>query len=664
MLTSRGWWFLLTVLGVLLVGILGPHAPLTLLALTLLLWFLGQWLLFAVRSRLVARQLVVEREVWDERGPVDTLWAGRTFTVRVRLRLRHVLTLPHVGVADWVPFGLEYLDGATAGDGPLAANRPLELDYRVRCTAAAGSVRFEGIKVQLADFQGFFFHGTFVAGVLVCRLLPAAVDYKGRAATSKRHNLLPPPGIHRMRRPGSGTELLDLRDYLPGDPPKTIAWKVSARRDRLITKEFESDVPLRCTLFVDTSNSVRVGPVGRNALGRLLHLSAAAAQANTAARDLTGLCLFDEHTATTMRPGRTPRHLAGLINRLTEAANLAPATARAPVETLLPLAHAFAEEIYPDLLRPAVNRVPFWLPWLWPMPAERARTPTGWGHGYRWVTWALSLLPFLLIAFLFALLVDLAYDNIAVLLQRQPLVPRELLFGAFVVGLLVFYPSLLVLGRAMLSRLFAPRERRLASWRKQMAALLSARYGLAPGGLALLLEDDEQCALHLQRFLAEHRVPYPLPLYDEQGRYLFAAPAKVQVLARELLRAVGKGHDNELFVLLADLLELEEQLPPLLAAVRVALARHHQVVVICPWPPGVPRPDAGGERRRARSERLRGDLATLLEEATAERFHAGYQRVRRTFARLGVPVVCAAGEEPVPLILDRMERLRMLGRKR
>jgi uncharacterized protein (DUF58 family) len=661
MLTSRGWWFLLTVLGVLLVGILGPHAPLTLLALPLLFWFLAQWLLFAVRSRLVARHLAVEREVSDERGPVDTLWAGRTFAVSVRLRLRHLLTLPHVGVADWLPFGLEYLDGETTGDGPVASDRPLELGYRVRCTAAAGSVRFEGLKVHLADFQGFFVHVTFVPDVVICRVLPAPVDYKGRVATSKRHNLLPPPGIHRMRRPGSGSELLDLRDYLPGDPPRTIAWKVSARRDRLITKEFESDVPLRCTLFVDTSNSVRVGPAGRNALGRLVHLGGAAAQANAAARDLTGLCLFDEHGAATMRPGRTPRHLAALIRRLTEAAGLAPATAKAPVDTLLPLAHAFAEEVYPDLLRPAVNRVPFWLPWLWPMPAERARVPTAWGRGYRWVTWGLSLLPLLLLVLLAALLVDLSYDNVALLLQRPPLVPRELLFGAFVVGLLVFYPSLLVLGRAVLSRLFAPRERRLARWRKQMAALLSARYGLAPGGLALLLEDDEQCALYLQRFLAEHCVPYPLPLYDEQGRYLFAAPGKVEVLSRELLRAVGKGHDNELFVLLADLLELEEELAPLLAAVRVALARHHQVVVVCPWPPGVPLPAGRAPERPAAG---RATLAALLERATAERFHAGYQRVRRTFARLGVPVVCAAGEEPVPLILDRMERLRMLGRKR
>ena len=64
---------------------------------------------------------------------------------------------------------------------------------------------------------------------------------------------MPPPGMHRLKPTRQrGSELLDLREYRPGDPPKTIAWKASARRDMLITKEFENDVPVRCTLFLDT----------------------------------------------------------------------------------------------------------------------------------------------------------------------------------------------------------------------------------------------------------------------------------------------------------------------------------------------------------------------------------------------------------------------------
>jgi hypothetical protein len=213
--------------------------------------------------------------------------------------------------------------------------------------------------------------------------------------------------------------------------------------------------------------------------------------------------------------------------------------------------------------------------------------------------------------------------------------------------------------------LFAPGTRRLARWRKQLAAIVSARYGLAPGGLAALLEDDERCSLLLQRFLAEHDVPYPVPFYDGQGRYLFSAPAKVEVLASALAAAVGKGHDNELFVLLVDLLELDDNLGPLLRSVRVALSRHHQVMLVCPWPPGVPLPARSFEPLPHPTERApRAALLPALEEAATDRFHAAFRRLRQKFARLGVPVICAAEGEAVRLILDRMERMRMLGRRR
>src|SRR5438477_10004170 len=92
MLTSRAWWFLIIVASLFTLGAFdeqpghggrGTHWTLVLVSLTLLLWFLSEWLLFAVRVRLVLPGLRARREVHDGRGPVDTLCAGRCFRVRV-----------------------------------------------------------------------------------------------------------------------------------------------------------------------------------------------------------------------------------------------------------------------------------------------------------------------------------------------------------------------------------------------------------------------------------------------------------------------------------------------------------------------------------------------------------------------------------------------------
>ena len=60
----------------------------------------------------------------------------------------------------------------------------------------------------------------------------------------------------------------------------------------------------------------------------------------------------------------------------------------------------------------------------------------------------------------------------------------------------------------------------------------------------------------------------------------------------------------------------------------------------------------------------RKPLRVVLRNVTRRRYHAAYNRLRRAFARLGVTVVCAASDEPVPLILNRLDRLRTAGRRR
>ena len=582
MLTTRGFWFFVPTIALLAAAILLGATSLTLICVTLLLWFLAQWLLFHVRVRLTINQLSVERTLRTARGDVDSVWARQKVEVIVALINKAGIRLPYVVMTDRLPALARLREGAFCVDGPLAKETPLHLTYAIECPAP-GWLRFEGVKVQVADLQGFFTHATFVHDPRVHRVLPALVVATSHTSFVKAHNVLPLLGTHRHARPGGASELLDLRDYLPGDPPKMIAWKVSARRDRLITREFESEVPIRCTLFLDTSNSVRVGPVGETALCRLVEIAAGIAQANASERDLTGLCLFDEAGIRKLeKPGRGPKHVMRMYGILTDIAGLIPHTPCATVRSLLPVAYGLVQEIYPQWLERDVNRFPLWLPFWSPQPN--------------------STIP--------------------------PGSPRD-------------------------GTRFSPAYHREYRWRKELAAILSVHYRLGPGGRALLLEDDERCVHFLQRFLAEHQVSFPFSLYDDYGRYLFAAPEKAKVLADALLKAVTRGKDNELFVLCIDLLEMTEQLPALERAVCVARARYHQVMVVCPWPAGL---DAPGSKPQAESA---FDVQRVLQQLCMTQLHQEFAKVQRAFGRIGVPVICAAQGDTVDWILHRMRRLRV-----
>lgn len=669
-MTARGWWCLFVAGVMLIVGVLQQRTLLAVPGLALVLWIGWVWLFFRLRVTTLLRHLRLRREVADARGGLATLWAGRDYTVRVQLRLDRSGRLPYLRAVDVVPFGVRHLDGETTADGELRRDAPLELTYRIACPAP-GVARFEGLRLELSDLQGFFAHVAFLRDPVVFRILPGVLAQRGGGPTVKRRNELPPPGIHHHRQPGSGSELLDLRDYVPGDPPRTIAWKVSARRDRLITKEFESEVPVRCTLFVDVSGSVRVAspvvagadeeiaPLTFRPLDRLLDIAAGVIHAGVTVRDLTGLCLFDEHTFRIVRPERTANHRNRLLHLLGDAAALGPVAPRADPEELMPIAYALAQEVYPDLLAAEVNAMPAWLTWLVAFPVY-TRHRRGWidrlhRRNRMLLLWGTSLLPLAL----------LVVNLVAVNLGWVP----EWVRGTLGLLLVLGVPLLVLLTWCLflLGLLVSGRPRRLARWRKRLAALFVVRsqesadpHGRLPlpGGLDALLEDDDLFSAHLQQFLTDHQVPCAVPLYDDQGRYLFAAPDKIAVLGEALLQAVARGRDNELFVLLADLLDLDDRLGRLLEAVRVALARHHQVVILCPWPGGVPLP--GAPAADAEEGEGEGDdsLTVRVRRLDTERLHAAYGRIRRAFARLGVQVGCAADDASLPLVLARLERLR------
>src|SRR5262245_33185369 len=206
MLTARGWWLFLAILTALSAGLLAAASTLVLIALTLLTWFLTQWLVFAVRVRRLHGALSVARRLVDERGSVETLWARIPARVEVQLLCHRHVSLSFVAIVDRLPPLAQLEEGANFAAGPVSRDQALEATYTIECRAP-GLLRFDGLRVQTADLHGFFAHSTFVRAVKIYRVLPALANARGQIPSAKRHNLIPLLGTHPHRRAGTGSEL-------------------------------------------------------------------------------------------------------------------------------------------------------------------------------------------------------------------------------------------------------------------------------------------------------------------------------------------------------------------------------------------------------------------------------------------------------------------------
>lgn len=83
-------------------------------------------------------------------------------------------------------------------------------------------------------------------------------------------------GPHRSWARGRSLDVVDWREYQPGDDPRTIDVQAWARLDQVLVRLYEADVDLRVQLVVDTSASMGIGGKHRQAVRVAAALAVAA----------------------------------------------------------------------------------------------------------------------------------------------------------------------------------------------------------------------------------------------------------------------------------------------------------------------------------------------------------------------------------------------------
>ena len=102
-------------------------------------------------------------------------------------------------------------------------------------------------------------------------------------------------GLHRSPRKGFSVEFAEHRPYIPGDDLRYLDWKVAARTDRWVVKQFEEETNARAMIVLDVSRSMQWtgDPARLTKLAYAERLAAAIALLLIRQRDAVGLVRFD-----------------------------------------------------------------------------------------------------------------------------------------------------------------------------------------------------------------------------------------------------------------------------------------------------------------------------------------------------------------------------------
>lgn len=607
-MTKRARVLVLMALLGLCIGTIRNQVLFSLVSLSVIVWILAEWIRFRVWIDWALPRVQFQRLV-NDREEDNVLWSGRKVRMEVRVTSPRPIKI-EMRLRDFVPEMLEmvapdpvpgkrptgvetlnewnralsspvktpwladlwdrwtnqvrafFIDAETPTTRQEAFMRVGAQSTSLNYTAylpSAGRMSLPGVRLILEDMYGLFREHRFREFPKSYRVLPGYYEAGELRPTVKRNNTLPRHGIHRLQRSGMGSELLELREYVPGDPPKSIAWKVSARRDKLLTRQYESEVPVRVHLIVDGSIPTRIGGFGLRLLDQLNYVAASVAQAAVAVGDPVDCLLVDESGCQRLPWFTGDRGMLDLLKALADFSIKPPPTASAVTPYMKHMAMTLAHERYPELLDSRYNLVPF---------------------------------------------------------------------------------------------TFRNDYRR----RYRLVGVLSTLYDFSAREHAACMLSDIPLAEPLQRFLFEAGMPWMAPLLPGLDDPAQQSLQRMEGISRAMLRSIMHAHDNEVFVILADVLSAAPNFSALARTVKLAIAKHHRVAFVCPTTTFL-RPKA--EPILPASE----SVADLLQAAERTRVRDCSLELKRDLTKLGASVSFSGEQNAVRMVLAEVDTARS-GRSR
>jgi len=134
-------------------------------------------------------------------------------------------------------------------------------------------------------------------------------------------------GKHTSPDKGISVEFAEHRPYAAGDDPRTLDWRVIARSDRNVVRQYIEETNLRATLAVDVSGSMaytgnHAASIDGKALSKLeysKYLAAALAYLFIKQGDAAGLVTFDRKPLDFLRAASRPSQVRRILEILDTA---------------------------------------------------------------------------------------------------------------------------------------------------------------------------------------------------------------------------------------------------------------------------------------------------------------------------------------------------------
>ena len=524
MATSKATWILLISITGFTCAVLTRQEGFAFATLAVVIWVAVTWIRVRVKtSMLISSMSSVERVFEGLEGNI-ALNLDQSYKIRINADLPKRLGGLRVRIDDIIPTAFAIHDGFTSATFDNAGSKTISWQYQLK-PVCVGKCELPGFNLSISDPSGLFEINRFVPCSQPIMVLPFLIRPQSTVSVLKTRNQQLLAGIHRHRRPGFSAELLGIREYTKGDPPRSIAWKATAKLGKLMTCEYESEVPIRSTVLIDLSSHQFLGRPGPATADRSIASAGSIARLLLADKDPVACHVIADEKQRRISHGQGERHLTRILQSLLPVHSKSRVSESLTAEELTDRAWVNCLRRFPELLDIRVNPTSFGISnLLW----EK--------HSLSWTS----------------LLLYIATGIVPMLLYRF----ATLLWKSF-------------------------SKQQTARQREQLSYVFTQFYNLPPEAAIQMQFNDASFTKYCRTFLVDYPYAEFLPIASLNEEETIASQQNAnQTMSNVLLQSVARANDNELFVLIGTAPSHDEQISVLVESIKVALGAYHRVVFI------------------------------------------------------------------------------------
>jgi uncharacterized protein (DUF58 family) len=123
-------------------------------------------------------------------------------------------------------------------------------------------------------------------------------------------------GHRPIRWRGEGREFESLRDYVEGDDPRKIHWKATARFDRPIVQEYETEKNQIVMVLLDAGRLMTAVSEDKTKLDHALEAAVQLTHTALSSGDQAGILAFADKVISFVPPRRTPEQLQRILEEM------------------------------------------------------------------------------------------------------------------------------------------------------------------------------------------------------------------------------------------------------------------------------------------------------------------------------------------------------------